>query len=118
MTAGELTLGAVLARLGEREREIAAEAQDTRERIAELTFRLKEFDRAAEEVRITRKTLLGLPDPPDPAPPTADLPDHPATQHRQQRPVEAQTAGQARNPGRNHRTAISLPKPTEPPRSH
>lgn len=35
---------------------------------------------AAEEIRITRKTLLELPDPPLPAPPAAKLPDHPAYQ--------------------------------------
>ncbi|GGR10403.1 hypothetical protein [Kitasatospora griseola] len=78
--AGELTLGEVLARLEDREREITAEALDTRERIAELTVRLREFDRAAEEVRITRKILLGMSDPPDPEPPAPNLPDHPAYQ--------------------------------------
>ncbi|MFI9789162.1 hypothetical protein ACIHEI_37475, partial [Kitasatospora sp. NPDC051984] len=78
--AGELTLGAVLARLEDREREIADEARAVSDQITELTARLREFDRAAEEVRITRKTLLDLPDPPDPAPPAPDLPDHPAYQ--------------------------------------
>ncbi|GAA5701668.1 hypothetical protein AQJ43_28400 [Streptomyces avermitilis] len=57
MTGGELTLGAVLARLEEREREIAAQAETTGEQIAQLTARLDELGRAAEEVRITRKTL-------------------------------------------------------------
>ena len=33
-----------------------------------------------EEVRITRETLLGLPDPQPAAPPTPKLPDHPAYQ--------------------------------------
>ncbi|MFJ2021329.1 hypothetical protein [Streptomyces nodosus] len=37
MTGGELTLGALPARLGVREWEIAARAEGTRERIAELT---------------------------------------------------------------------------------
>lgn len=36
--------------------------------------------KAAEEVRITRKTLLEMPEPPPPAPPAATLPDHPAYQ--------------------------------------
>ena len=41
---------------------------------------LDELGRAAEEVRITRKTLLGLPDPGPPALPAPKLPDHPAYQ--------------------------------------
>jgi hypothetical protein len=78
MTDGELTLGALLVRLDEREREIAAQAEMTREKIAELTAPQTGLDTAAEEVRITRKTLLELPDPPPPAPLAAKLPDHPA----------------------------------------
>ncbi|MGW1801184.1 hypothetical protein ACWCQN_35940 [Streptomyces sp. NPDC001984] len=77
MTGGELALGAVLARLEEREREIAAQAEATREQIAQLTARLDELGRAAEEVRITRKTLLELPDPQPPTPPAPKLPGHP-----------------------------------------
>ncbi|WP_438302898.1 transposase [Streptomyces sp. HUAS TT11] len=46
--------------------------------IAELAAQLEEFDRVAEEVRITRKILLALPDPSPPTPPAAKLPDHPA----------------------------------------
>ncbi|MFF0043850.1 hypothetical protein ACFYRG_48175 [Streptomyces mirabilis] len=80
MTGGELTLGAVLVRLEEREREIAAQAEAAREKIAELTALLDGFDTAAEEIRITRKTLLELPDPPPSEPPAAKLPDHPAYQ--------------------------------------
>jgi hypothetical protein len=80
MTVGELTLGAVLARLEEREREITAQAEKTREQITQLTAQLDELGRAAEEVRITRKTLLELPDPGPPAPPALKLPDHPAYQ--------------------------------------
>ncbi|MFL4906026.1 hypothetical protein ACJ6WF_23330 [Streptomyces sp. MMS24-I2-30] len=78
MTGGELTLGAVLARLEERECEITAQAEEAREQITQLTAQLDELGRAAEEVRITRKTLLALPGPqPRPAP---KLPDHPAYQ--------------------------------------
>ncbi|MEU6512006.1 hypothetical protein [Streptomyces sp. NPDC046942] len=80
MTGAELTLGAVLARLEEQEREIAAQAEATREQIAQLTARLDELGRASEEVRITRKTLLAPPDPQPPAPPAPKLPDHPAYQ--------------------------------------
>ncbi|MFF4754992.1 hypothetical protein ACWD5R_33270 [Streptomyces sp. NPDC002514] len=80
MSGGELTLGAVLVRLEEREREIAARAEATRERIAQLTARLDELGRAAEEMRITRMTLLELPDPQPPAPSAPKLPDHPAYQ--------------------------------------
>lgn len=80
MTGGELTLGAVPARLEEREREITAQAETMRERVAQLTAQLDEPGRAAEEVRLTRKTLLGLPDPGPPSPPAPKLPDHPAYQ--------------------------------------
>ncbi|MEV7775697.1 hypothetical protein [Kitasatospora sp. NPDC086791] len=38
------------------------------------------FDAAAEEIRVTRKTLLELPDPPPAEPPAAKLPNHPAYQ--------------------------------------
>ncbi|MGW0576723.1 hypothetical protein ACWD25_12290, partial [Streptomyces sp. NPDC002920] len=70
----------MLARLVEREREITAQAETTREQVAQLTAQLDELGRAAEEVRITRKTLLALPDPGPPAPPAPKLPDHPAYQ--------------------------------------
>ncbi|WP_326611282.1 hypothetical protein OIE62_22055 [Streptomyces scopuliridis] len=80
MTGGELTLGAVLARLEEREGEIAAQAEAAKEQIAQLTAQLNELDRAAEEVRIMRKTLLELPDPQLSAAPAPKLPDHPAYQ--------------------------------------
>ncbi|MFD8418494.1 hypothetical protein [Streptomyces sp. NPDC059466] len=80
MSGSDLTLGAVLAHLEEQEREIAAQAEATRGRIAELAAQLEEFDRLTEEVRITRKTLLALPDPSSPTPPAAKLPDHPAYQ--------------------------------------
>ncbi|MFI2437371.1 hypothetical protein [Streptomyces sp. NPDC018693] len=77
MTSGDLTLGAVLVRLEEREREIAEQAEETREQITRLTTVLDELGRAAEEVRITRKTLLELPDPDPPALSTSapELPD-------------------------------------------
>jgi hypothetical protein len=80
MTGEQLTLGAVLARLEGREREIAAQADAAKERIAELSAQLEEFHRTAEEIRITRKTLLELPEPVPPAPPPPKLPDHPAYQ--------------------------------------
>ncbi|WP_433455259.1 hypothetical protein ACQPXS_45255 [Streptomyces sp. CA-142005] len=77
MTSGDLTLGAVLVRLEEREREIAEQAEETREQITRLTAVLDELGRAAEEVRITRKTLLELPDPGPPGPSASapELPD-------------------------------------------
>ncbi|MEU7601707.1 hypothetical protein [Streptomyces sp. NPDC041003] len=80
MSGGEQTLGAVLARLEERERELSEQAETVREQITRLTGQLDELGRAAEEVRITRKTLLELPDPQPPAPPAPKLPDHPAYQ--------------------------------------
>ncbi len=63
MTGGELTRGAVLARLQEREREFAARAEAVGGRIAELSAQLAELHRTTEEIRITRKTLLELPEP-------------------------------------------------------
>ncbi|WP_042377693.1 hypothetical protein [Streptacidiphilus melanogenes] len=78
MTGGELTLGALPVRLEDREREIAAQAETARGKIAELTALLDGRDTAAEEIRITRKTRLELPDPELPVPPAAKLPDHPA----------------------------------------
>ncbi|GGX36992.1 hypothetical protein [Streptomyces lomondensis] len=53
---------------------------------------MEEFHRAAEDIRITRKTLLDPTEPVPPAPPPPQLPDHPAyhTQYRQQCPSEAQ----------------------------
>ncbi|MFE2912257.1 hypothetical protein ACFXI0_15235 [Kitasatospora indigofera] len=80
MTGGELTLGALLVRLEERERVITAQAETAREKIAELTELLDGLGSAAEEIRITRKTLLELPDPEPSAPPAAKLPDHRAYQ--------------------------------------
>ncbi|MFJ4576957.1 hypothetical protein ACIP4W_37300 [Streptomyces sp. NPDC088846] len=44
------------------------------------TALLDGFDTAAEEIRITRKTLLELPDPTPPVPAAAKLPDRPAYQ--------------------------------------
>ncbi|MFE2912249.1 hypothetical protein ACFXI0_15280 [Kitasatospora indigofera] len=61
----------MLVRLEEREREIAAQAEQTREQITQLTAVLDELGRAADEVRITRKALLELPEP---APPAPELP--------------------------------------------
>ncbi|MFD4949811.1 hypothetical protein ACFWNT_46935 [Streptomyces sp. NPDC058409] len=78
MSGGEFTLGALLARLEEREGELTAQAETMREQITQLTAQLDELGRAAEEVRVTRKTLMELPEPQPPAPPTPKLPDHPA----------------------------------------
>jgi hypothetical protein len=80
MSGGELTLGAVPARLEEREGEIIAQAETVRDQITQLTAQLDELGRAAEEVRVTRKTLMELPEPQPPAPPAPKLPDHPAYQ--------------------------------------
>ncbi|MEU5323953.1 hypothetical protein AB0G67_45595 [Streptomyces sp. NPDC021056] len=70
----------MLARLEEPERETTAQAETTREQITQLTAQLDEHGRAADEVRISRKTLLELPGPQPPAPPAPKLPDHPAYQ--------------------------------------
>ncbi|MCU1652867.1 MAG: hypothetical protein JWQ60_4016 [Pseudonocardia sp.] len=71
MTGGELTLGAILARLQVQEQQLAEQAATACEEIAELTALLGELDTAAEHIAITRKTLLELPeqDPSAPVPP-------------------------------------------------
>lgn len=99
MNDDELTLGAVLVRLDEQEREIAMRADAARARIAELTAQLEEFDQAVQEVQVTRKTLLALPDPPPPSsptPPVTKLPDHPAYQQIMAVFADANTALRAR----------------------
>jgi predicted nucleic acid-binding Zn-ribbon protein len=123
MTGGELTLGAVLVRLEEREREITAQAEATREQIAQLTARLDELGRAAEEVRITRKTLLELPDRQPPAPLAPKLPDHPAYQQimavfaAAEAPLRARQVCEAMDmeiaPNNINNTRLKLKRPTE-----
>lgn len=73
-------LGALLARLEVRERQIAVEAEAAHEQIAQLTALRDGLAQAAEHITITRKTLLELPDetPSAPAPPTPALPGGPA----------------------------------------
>ncbi|WP_230885284.1 alanine racemase [Streptomyces spinoverrucosus] len=61
MTGDQHTLGAVPAHLEEREREIAAQAGTTREQIAQLTARLDELGRAAEEIRIKARHCWSCP---------------------------------------------------------
>ena len=99
-----VSVGAALARLQEREREITAQGETNGEQIAQLTARLDELGRAAGEVRITRKRLLELPDPQSAAPPAPKLPDHPA--YRQIMAVFA--AGDAPLPARQVYEAMDL----------
>lgn len=56
------TLGALLARLEVRDRQIAVEAEAAHEQIAQLTALLDGLAQATEHITITRKTLLELPD--------------------------------------------------------
>ncbi|MDH6580814.1 hypothetical protein [Kitasatospora sp. MAP5-34] len=93
------TLGALLARLEVRERQIAAEAEAAHEQIAQLTTLLDGLAQAAEHITITRKTLLELPDetPPAPAEPAPALPDGPAYQQIMAVLAEADAPLRARN---------------------
>lgn len=93
------TLGALLARLEVRERQIAVEAEAAHEQIAQLTALLDGLAQAAEHITITRKTLLELPDETAPAPatPTPALPDGPAYQQIMAVFAEASTPLRARN---------------------
>ncbi|WP_433501778.1 hypothetical protein ACQP1K_28870 (plasmid) [Sphaerimonospora sp. CA-214678] len=73
---------ALLDKIDAREAAVTCEAEQTRERIDELTARLRELDEAIDHLRITRKTLISLTgedDAESAAPPPA-LPDHPAYQ--------------------------------------
>lgn len=71
-----------LEQIDTRERTLSAQAEQTRGRIEELAAQLRELDEETENLRITRKTLLGLADEPlvtEAAPQTA-APTHPAYQ--------------------------------------
>lgn len=75
-----MNLQPLLARLTAREQQTAADAERLHEQIAELTGRLREAEAELEHLRITRKTILALPDedaPQPPAPEPPALPDHP-----------------------------------------
>ncbi|MCX4641453.1 MULTISPECIES: hypothetical protein [unclassified Streptomyces] len=70
---------AILEHIENRERELADQAGQLRDRIEELTRQLGEIDAESENLRITRKTLLTLPLPsPATEPEGPDIPDHPA----------------------------------------
>jgi hypothetical protein len=72
---------AILEHIETRERELADQAEQLRDRIEELTRQLGELDTESENLRITRKTLLTLPLPsPSTGPDRPDIPDHPAYQ--------------------------------------
>ncbi|WP_328505188.1 hypothetical protein [Streptomyces sp. NBC_00391] len=76
-----LQVKAILEHIETRERELADQAGQFRDRIAELTRQLGELDAESENLRITRKTLLTLPLPsPATGPDRPDIPDHPAYQ--------------------------------------
>ncbi|MFG3062229.1 hypothetical protein ACGFYM_27155 [Streptomyces sp. NPDC048231] len=93
------TLGALLARLEVRERQIAVEAEAAHEQIVQLTASLGGLAQAAEHIAITRKTLPGLTDeaPLAPAQPAAAMPDGPAYQQIMAVFAEADAPLRARN---------------------
>jgi hypothetical protein len=75
-----MNLQPLLARLAAQEQQAAAGAERLREQITELTGRLREAEEELEHLRITRKTILALPDEDTPRPPTPEppaLPGHP-----------------------------------------
>ncbi|MFF2132065.1 hypothetical protein ACFVW1_43325 [Streptomyces olivochromogenes] len=93
------TLGALLARLEVRERQIAVEAEAAHEQMVQLTALLDGLAQAAEHIAITRKTLLELTAeaPLAPAEPAASLPDGPAYQQIMAVFAEADAPLRARN---------------------
>ena len=79
--SGNPQVKAILEHIETRERELADQAGQFRDRIEELTRQLGELDAQSENLRITRKTLLALPLPsPATGPDRPDIPDHPAYQ--------------------------------------
>jgi hypothetical protein len=75
-----MNLQPLLTRLADHEQQVAAGAERLREQIAELADRLREAEAELEHLRITRKTILALPDEDTPRPPTPEppaRPDHP-----------------------------------------
>lgn len=74
-------LSPILDQINAREQTLSDKAEQTRTRIGELTAYLRELDEETGNLRITRKTLLGLLDelPVTEAPQPA-RPDHPAYQ--------------------------------------
>ncbi|WP_369032851.1 hypothetical protein [Streptomyces adonidis] len=88
-----------------------------------MTARLDELGRAAEEVRITRKTLLELPDSAPSAPPAPKLPDQPAYQQimavfaASDAPLRARQVCEAMDleiaPNNIDNTRLSLKRPAE-----
>ncbi|MGW1798500.1 hypothetical protein ACWCQN_21575 [Streptomyces sp. NPDC001984] len=75
-------LSPILEQIDARERTLSDEAEQTRARIEELTAHLHELDEETDNLRITRKTILGLADelPVTEAAPQPATPDHPAYQ--------------------------------------
>ncbi|MFI0967907.1 hypothetical protein ACH4S8_42120 [Streptomyces sp. NPDC021080] len=70
----------LLERIDARERELVGDAAQIRAQMDELTARLRELDEEIESLAVTRKTLLALPPPPEPAEEPTVLPAHPAYQ--------------------------------------
>ena len=78
MSDSELTLGAVLARLEEQEREIAAQAEPRGDASRNSPRSWKSSTGLPRRSASPAKPLLELPDPSPPTPPAAKLPNHPA----------------------------------------
>lgn len=72
-----MNLEPLLARLATHEEQVVADAERLREQIAELSARLGEVEQELEHLRITRKTILALPDEDTPQPPVPEPPARP-----------------------------------------
>ncbi|MEK8142356.1 hypothetical protein NKH18_07215 [Streptomyces sp. M10(2022)] len=138
-------ISAVLAYVEARERELSEQAGQLRSRIEDLTAHLGELDAESENLRITRKTLLAIPDlipsrkhPPrragtpglpadprrpyrrrpsaaGPRPVRGTRPADPPEEHRRH-PVQAETPGHTRHPHRTRtRPVHSAPHLTSDP---
>lgn len=112
-----LRVKAILEHVETRERELADQAGQLRDRIEELTRQLGEIDAEGENLRIARKTLLTLPLPsPATEPELPDVPDLPAYQQILPSLADAGRAMRARDLCQALDLAI-LPKNTEGIRS-
>ncbi|MGI5508001.1 hypothetical protein [Streptomyces sp. CA-106131] len=75
-----MNLKPLLDKLATCEQQAAARAEQLREQITELSAQLREAEQELENLRISRKTVLVLPDEDDPQSPAHEppaLPDHP-----------------------------------------
>ncbi|WP_328778163.1 hypothetical protein OHT68_01895 [Streptomyces canus] len=83
-----------------------------KERVAEISAQLEKFHRTVGEIRITRKTLLELPEPVLRAPPAPKLRPMPRCTPLRSRQV-CEAMGMAVTPDNSNNTRLKLKRPAE-----